>query len=850
MLRHRPLLWLAPAIALGCASGPIVAASSGAATRDSAVLWLPLIFSIPALLGAFCAWRGGRADAARVACFGALALFCAAHSARRVVPPAGNVREIVRTVAPAGPQKRVPVILRGWVADHPTTGDFKLRFSLECNQVTVLDAARQVNHQNFTGRVWVQAPLDVQVEVGDEVQLKAELADLPRPGNPGERSRHMQFILANCWCLADVDKARDVSIVQMAARYPVERWIAGLRRRLATHYERAFVGASGPAPARPYPHATAQLLSAMVFGEGGLREPLPRLIRDQFRAAGLSHVLVASGTQVSFLALLLIFGARAVGLRRWWLMAAVLPLLLLYALITGGAASIWRATIGGLCLAWALLAGRDIDGMSLWSLALGSLLLIDTAQLFSLSFQLTFTATWGLIVLAPVLRQVLQRLWGRNLFIDMAALTLGAQLAVAPLIYYHFGRFSVVGMGVNLLGVPIAGLLVATGIAGLILPSANLVNYPLTRGMAGLAATAATAPGAQVETAPLTLTWTLLCYVLLAGAALALARGVNIPHIEWRILRDEFRRWWRYQRTRHTGWRPQSCFVGLVLLLTVIVAWRTARGGSPWLRVTVLDVGQGESIIVTSPAGRTVLIDGGTILSGERGEIGRAVIVPYLQSSGVSRIDALVITHADADHCNALAAVLREVPVGVVIDGAAHRGVARALANDVAAVDYQQLKIDLRRRHIPVHAAQPGQRLNLGDGISMTVLAPVEPPLQGDNDNSAVLRLDYGATSFLLTGDIERAAEERLVRRGADLRCTVLKVAHHGSKTSTSPLLLRAAQPQVAVLSCGRYNKFGHPAPQTLQRLAQRRVPVYRTDVHGAIEIYSDGRACWIQTFR
>ena len=132
----------------------------------------------------------------------------------------------------------------------------------------------------------------------------------------------------------------------------------------------------------------------------------------------------------------------------------------------------------------------------------------------------------------------------------------------------------------------------------------------------------------------------------------------------------------------------------------------------------------------------------------------------------------------------------------------------------------------------------------------MTVLAPLEPPLASDNDNAAVLRLDYGQTSILLTGDIEQAAEERLVRRGTNLRCTVLKVAHHGSKTSTSPAFLKAAHPQAAVLSCGRYNSFGHPAPQTLGRLAQQRTPIFRTDVNGAVDISCDGRECWVQTYR
>jgi competence protein ComEC len=253
-----------------------------------------------------------------------------------------------------------------------------------------------------------------------------------------------------------------------------------------------------------------------------------------------------------------------------------------------------------------------------------------------------------------------------------------------------------------------------------------------------------------------------------------------------------------------------------------------------------------------------VLIDGGTRQGEGRGEVGRAVIVPYLQSIGVNRIDALVVTHADSDHCNALPFVLHELPVGLVIDGAASvatpsdsaKGSSASSGQGALDADYQSARAAWRERGIPAYAAHPGQRLELGDGISLTVIAPLEPVLPGDNNNSAVLRLDYGAVGMLFTGDIESAAEERLVRRGMPVRCTVLKLAHHGSKTSTTPLLLNAAQPKIAVLSCGRYNSFGHPAPQTLHRLNERRVPVYRTDVHGAIEIFSDGRACWVQTMR
>jgi competence protein ComEC len=653
-----------------------------------------------------------------------------------------------------------------------------------------------------------------------------------------------------------VRKAEDVYITQRSTRASLEGAIAKLRAGLMAHYQSAF---AAPDAGHVYPHARAQLLVAMVFGEGGLQQSLPRLTRDQFRAAGLSHLLVASGAQVAFLAGALIGAARLLRLRHAWLLLLVVPSLLLYALVAGGAASIWRATVGGICVAWALLLGRDTDGLSLWSLAFLVLLLVDPLQLHDLGFQLTFAATWGLLVVAPALLPRLERLAGQGWLSQLAALSLGAQLATTPLLLYHFGRVSLVGLGANFIAVPLAAVLVTTGVAGLVITPLNGFNYALVSFMDGVASFAARAPGAQTEAPPVPLLWTLVCYGLLLLALVPAQHngGANsAASTRWRELRDTLSQWWQQRRDK-SGFRPQSIFVALVLIGTIVFAWRTLQARHNTLRITILDVGQGEAIVVQSASGRTVLIDGGTVADEGRGEVGRTVIVPYLQSLGVKRLDAMVLTHADADHCNALPAVLREVPVGLALDGAAAHEELAATSNgalqesDMGSVaDYAEVKRLWREKKVPVRAARPGQKLQLGDGVVLTVLAPLAPALRGENNNGAVLRLDHGDFSMLLTGDIEREAEERLVRRGLPLRSTVLKVAHHGSKTSTSPLFLRAVRPQVAVLSCGRYNSFKHPAPVTMERLSTQRVAAFRTDIDGAVEIFSDGRACWIQTFR
>lgn len=824
-LGYRPLVWLAPACALGGSLGLTfgLQLNVGGAARDAMACWWLLL---PALGFAGLAWQWrSSVFGARLALFFTLACLCALLGAKRALAPPGDVSFLLTQPANAPLQPQTSTV-RGIVGDFPVREAFHQEFPLDC---------LSANGQPARGRLWVRAPRDIDLGVGDVLELhNAQLEDVPRAGNPAQRESAWRYIGAGCWCLAQI-KENQIQRLQQGTGYPLLRFIARLRHRIAAHYETAFVG---DLTARPYPRARAQLLTAMVFGRGGLQETMPRRTEDNYRVAGMTHLLVASGQQVTLLAALLLGGAHALGLRRWWLLLLVLPALMIYALVAGGAASIWRATIGGLCLAWALLLGRDIDGLSLWSLAFMALFFIEPVSLADLSFQLTFAATWGLIALAPSLRHFLSNAFGRSMIIDMASLTLGAQLAVLPLMLLQFGNASWAGFGLNLIAVPLAGLLVTTGVAGLLLPLATSINYPLVSAVDTLAIFATQLPGASVQTPPFKTSTALLGWILLLGAT-------ALPVLQGDDWKSQWREAWRelqnYGQRRGFQIRPQRILAAAVLLTALWAAHREWTLRHSTLRVTLLDVGQGESIVIQTPAGRTVLIDGG---SKDQANIGRSVIVPYLQFIGAQRIDALILTHSDADHCNGLEQVIHEMPIGMALDGAVQ-------PQAVAAPEYQIARQALKRARVPIIRAHAGQKLDLG-GAWLTVLAPTTPPLRAspDNNNAAVLCLDYGKTNFLFTADIQKEAEERLLRRGAALGCTILKVAHHGSKSSTTESFLRRAQPQAAIVSCGRYNDFGHPAPQTLKSLARRAIPVFRTDLNGAIEITSDGRACYVQTYR
>ena len=272
----------------------------------------------------------------------------------------------------------------------------------------------------------------------------------------------------------------------------------------------------------------------------------------------------------------------------------------------------------------------------------------------------------------------------------------------------------------------------------------------------------------------------------------------------------------------------------LLLLVAVIavwwVAWGEVAGG---LTITVLDVGQGDSILVQAPGGRTMLIDGGGLPGQEASgyDVGREVVVPALLARRVKQIDVLVVTHPHDDHIGGLPAVVEAVPVKLVLDPEL----------DAKSQSYQRLEEEIQKRKIPQRRATEGQWLNLGDGIRVEVLNPPDPRLSDTgndaNNNSVVMRLTDGPMSVLFAADVERTGAERMARLGEGVRSTVLKVPHHGSEGAAIPRFLDAARPELAVISVGANNQFGHPSEQMLAELKRVGAKVMRTDRDGAVTI-------------
>jgi beta-lactamase superfamily II metal-dependent hydrolase len=284
--------------------------------------------------------------------------------------------------------------------------------------------------------------------------------------------------------------------------------------------------------------------------------------------------------------------------------------------------------------------------------------------------------------------------------------------------------------------------------------------------------------------------------------------------------------------------------ISLALLASACDATPTPTPDAPppsdggTLTVAFLDIGQGDSILLRSPGGMTMLIDGG---NSDRDA--REVIIPQLQAWGADKLDVMISTQPDADHMGGLPGVLENFPVvTVAFSGQVH-----------TTKTYERFLTDVRDLNVSTIKVRTGTAIPFDPALTIEVVWPEEEFVQDEDDRnnaSVVFRLTYGQVSFLFTGDAEGPAERAILTSGAGVNSTILKVGHHGSRTSTSEDFLAAIDPQIAVISAGEGNQYGHPHQEVLDRLNRAGVQVYRTDLSGTITITTDGSTIDVATDR
>lgn len=656
-----------------------------------------------------------------------------------------------------------------------------------------------------------------RADVGDRVRVRGWFRGGRPAGNPGERSE--RDALRRRGLSGTISVGAGPLEITARGAWSVSRAIAAARRRVVDVVMRAL-----PAP------DNALLLSLLLGIDGFVG---PELYRD-FVRAGLVHLMVVSGAQVAIVAGAVAAAARVARLPAGAAAAATAVGIAIFALLVGWAPSIGRAIVMGTIGLAGVALGRPRDRGATMAVAALILLALNPAVLLDIGFQLSFAATWGLLFAAPALRPHfdawtawLGRAGGHTA--QALSVTVGAHLAVAPLLAAHFQTIPVAGLIANLLAVPLVVLIVPAGFV--LLPVAVAIQAagpwvlallrPALAGLIWITSVSARMRWSTLVTPPASLIVVGAWYALLGGGV-ALASGA-----------------WRPPRWRRT--------LAAAAALAIVAAWHLdAVRPPPGLIVTALDVGQGDAILIQSPAGRTVLIDGGGDPGGSRNgwDVGQMRVVPALRRAAVRRLDILVLTHPHEDHAGGLPAIVENFPVGLVLDpGVPH-----------PSPSYVRLLRMIEAGRIPYRKAREGQTVDLGGGARLSILYPpdVPPTLDGDpvHARSLMARVTYGRAAVLLAGDIEAPVERYLIDRGAVPQSQVLKVGHHGSKTSTSPRFLSQVRPQIAVISVGAGNSFGHPHQSTLDGLTALGVAVYRTDHDGAVRLAIDGATVRVETAR
>jgi competence protein ComEC len=552
------------------------------------------------------------------------------------------------------------------------------------------------------------------------------------------------------------------------------------------------------------------IVDALVLNR---KADLDRSLRDRFARSGMVHLLAISGFHVGLVTAWAYAALRLVGLARGQSLAIASLGAVGYAAFLGWPAPATRAALLSLLVSLTRLRQRRVDPGSLLAATGLLVLLVDPWAVLDAGAWLSVLAVWGITTFSRRTARHGGRINGslRRAF----TASFGATMATAPVTAALFGVVAVVGVGVNLVALPIAGVVVPGVLASLVLAP---IAYPLAERLASGAG----------------LGLNLLEWLAQSGSRIPLGHILQPPGpasaLPW-VLTLGLALW-------ITGWRNtlaeagrRSVWVLVLLIWAVLVSWLPRpfdENGA--LTLHFLDVGQGDGALIRTPGGRWVVVDGGP--KNDRFDAGQRRIIPFLRRQRAESLEMVVVSHAHADHLGGIPAVLNHFPVRM------------ALEPGLPVTDplYQEFLATLVRQEIPWRAGRSGDRVDI-DGVKLTILHP-DTSWQGWgedlNEDSIVLLVEFGDFQAILGGDAGRPVEALLGGRIGQI--DLLKVGHHGSAGSTGAEWVQELQPKAALVSVGR-NTYGHPDPGALARLEGHGVSIWRTDRDGSVTVVTDGRS-------
>ncbi|MCP2604730.1 DNA internalization-related competence protein ComEC/Rec2, partial [Candidatus Aminicenantes bacterium AH-873-B07] len=548
------------------------------------------------------------------------------------------------------------------------------------------------------------------------------------------------------------------------------------------------------------------ILEALLLGE---RKRITDETTSILQKAGIYHLLAISGAHIAIISYLLFLIFRFFKIPRRMSYFLLIIILILYAFLVESRASVIRATVMGIAFLTGKLLWRDVNLINTISFSAFFLLIINPFFLFDIGFQLTFVAALSIILFAPKIISFLPHLPLK--ISELFGISLSAQLGVLPIIIYYFNRVTFSSIILNLIAVPLVGIIMGAGFIFLFVSFiSSYLGFLLSKFIILLIKFLLLTsqyfnniPCISFR-APTPFLWVILCFYFFLIAFL-------------------FQKKFKKQKL------IISIFFISFLIILIIYPFPSSVKE---LKVTFIDVGQGESILIEFPGNKKMLVDGGGTFD-DSFDIGGKIVCPFLWSKGIKKIDYLVYSHAHPDHINGLKSVVKNFKIGEIWES----------VSPIKDKFYNKFLSCLPKGKKPRKMFR-GMIIKEGK-VKIEILHPektVIEPAFVHNNQSLVMRISYGSHSFLLTGDIDSLAEAEILKYFKNIESTVLKSAHHGSKTSSSEEFLQRVRPIYVVISVGEGNRFNLPDEEILERYNKYGIKILRTDRDGAIELSTNGK--------
>ena len=643
---------------------------------------------------------------------------------------------------------------------------------------------------------------EIQIHIGNAIRAAGELSFFQNARNPGNFDQKLYYqrqdIHGSAW-------AKEVEVVDDSI-WKIRDWLSEFR----SQWKKALIQAMG--------ERDGNVLSAMLLGEKSEMDPDTK---ELYQVSGIGHILAISGLHLSFIGI----GAyrifrRMTGSYTAGGIAGIL-LLVLYVMMIGVTISAVRALVMFLFRVGADMTGRHYDPPTALAAAAAAVLLWRPLSLYDGGFWLSFGAVFAMIIVLPIFKGLpVQGFWA----------SVSINLTILPVMLFYFFEFPPYSLLLNLFVIPLMSAMLFLGLLG---SAAYAAGIPIA--VFGLRICKVILwlyekcceigmgiPGARMIAGKPRL-WQIAAYYILLAAALVFLR---------RLRRKEIKKASGMETAGRIRIMPLLALAAGIFILT----FRFGEEGR--LSVTILDVGQGDGIFIQGPAGGTYLIDGG---SSDIKKVGQYRIEPFLKSRGVGRLDYVLISHGDSDHMNGVADLIERRKIGIEI------GTLVLPMQEAWDESLCSLADMARQAGIQVAEIGPGQGIQEKEAALSCIQPAKGDEIQPGNEASMVLALSSGEFDMLLSGDVEGKGEEllteRLTKTEQARTWEVLKVAHHGSRNSTSERFLQSVQPAFAIISAGEQNRYGHPHQETLVRLKERGIKIYSTQDKGAVMIeVKDGK--------